>query len=279
MDRSMNFSGHGLCAVYDKIGKVKQSSECEPLPSSVKKNDWERLINLSMIVSTHQPIFLPWPGFFFKSMKSDCMVLLDDVQYPRGRGWMNRNRLKCAGGELWLTVPVYRKNRGLQRIQDVTICNDTRWVMKHLRAIQQSYAHAPYIDSIFQAVEKVYSKAHTKILSLNLDLIHALHDALDLKNHIRLQSKIGANGNGTDLIVDVCKRLGADTYLAFRPAEKYLDAQKLKRGGVRVVYEPFYPPVYPQLWGDFLYNLSALDLALSCGPKSAQIIESCAQCR
>jgi len=34
----------------------------------------------TMIVITHQPIFLPWPGFFFKAMKADCMVLLDDVQ-------------------------------------------------------------------------------------------------------------------------------------------------------------------------------------------------------
>jgi len=38
----------------------------------------------TMIVITHQPIFLPWPGFFFKAMKADCMVLLDDVQFPQG---------------------------------------------------------------------------------------------------------------------------------------------------------------------------------------------------
>jgi len=232
-----------------------------------------------MIVSTHQPIFLPWPGFFFKAMKSDCMVLLDNVQYPRGRGWMNRNRLKGARGELWLTVPVYRKKRGLQCIQDVVICNDTRWAVKHLRGVRQSYANAPYRDSVFYAMERVYSRAHTKLVSVNLELIHMLKDALGVENRTLLQSEIGANGKGTDLIVDVCKRLGADTYLAFRPAEKYLDADKLEKGGIRVVYAPFSPPVYPQLWGDFIYNLSALDLALTCGPKSAQIIESCGEDR
>jgi hypothetical protein len=230
-----------------------------------------------MIVSTHQPIFLPWPGFFFKAMKSDRMVLLDDVQYPRGRGWMNRNRLKCTQGELWLTVPVYRRKRGLQRIRDVTICNDTRWAMKHLRAIRQSYANAPYLESVFRALEEVYSQDHTKILSLNLELIRLLQEALGVKNNIRLQSEIGATGRGSDLIVDVCAHLGADTYLAFRPAEKYLDAHTLRKEGIRVIYEPFYPPVYPQLWGDFIYNLSALDLALSCGLRSSRIIESCGQ--
>ena len=52
----------------------------------------------TMIVTTHQPIFLPWPGLFFKAMKADCIVLLDDVQFPQGRGWVNRNRLKNEQG-------------------------------------------------------------------------------------------------------------------------------------------------------------------------------------
>ena len=51
-----------------------------------------------MILTTHQPIFLPWPGFFQKMLCADAMVLLDAVQFPRGRGWMTRNRLKCGGG-------------------------------------------------------------------------------------------------------------------------------------------------------------------------------------
>jgi len=31
-------------------------------------------------------------------------------------------------------------------------------------------------------------------------------------------------------------------------------------------------PVYPQLWGDFIPNLSALDLALNCGPRAGDIL-------
>lgn len=54
-----------------------------------------------MIVTTHQPIFLPWPGFFYKALCADVMVLLDDVQFPLGRTWITRNRLKSAQGEQW----------------------------------------------------------------------------------------------------------------------------------------------------------------------------------
>ena len=68
-----------------------------------------------MIITTHQPIFLPWPGFFAKALQADAMVLLDTVQFPIGRSWMTRNRLKSDQGELWLRVPVWKTGKGTQR--------------------------------------------------------------------------------------------------------------------------------------------------------------------
>jgi hypothetical protein len=47
-----------------------------------------------MLAVTHQPIVLPWPGFFCKALRADALVLLDRVQCPLRRGWMHRNRLK-----------------------------------------------------------------------------------------------------------------------------------------------------------------------------------------
>ena len=78
-----------------------------------------------MIITTHQPIFLPWPGFFAKALHADVRVLLDTVQFPLGRSWMTRNRLKSDQGELWLRVPVWKIGKGTQRICDVAICDDS----------------------------------------------------------------------------------------------------------------------------------------------------------
>jgi len=78
-----------------------------------------------MVVTTHQPIFLPWPGFFYKAMRADVLVLLDRVQFPHGRGWMHRNRLKSDQGDHWLRVPIWKAGRGTQLIADVEICNET----------------------------------------------------------------------------------------------------------------------------------------------------------
>lgn len=225
-----------------------------------------------MIVATHQPIFLPWPGFFFKAHHADCMVLLDEVQFPRGRGWMNRNRLKNEHGQLWLTVPVHKKGRGLQVIRDVEIFNEIDWRKKHVRSIQQNYANAPYLEHYWTALGHIYKTKHKKIISLNLELIRFLWQALSLKTELLLQSDLGVTGTGTDLLINICQHLQAERYLTFPVVEKYLDRDKMSASAIQLTFANFHPPIYPQLWGDFIYNLSALDLLLNCGPKSGEII-------
>ena len=227
-----------------------------------------------MIVTTHQPIFLPWPGLFFKAMKADCIVLLDDVQFPQGRGWVNRNRLKNEQGELWLTVPVWKKGRGLQIIREVEICNETEWRKKHLQGIRQSYANAPYLKEYFPILESIYRENNRLLIELNLNIIKFFWGALALKTELYLQSELGVAGKGTELIINICKHLQADTYMTFPIVEKYLDVSQMNQSKIQIKFSSFHPPVYPQLWGEFIYNLSTLDMLLNCGEKSRDIISS-----
>jgi hypothetical protein len=225
-----------------------------------------------MIVATHQPNFLPWPGLFVKAMMADCLVLLDDVQFPRGRSWVNRNRLKNEQGELWLTVPVHKKGRDLQRILDVELFKASDWKRKHLRGIRQSYANAPYLDNYLPGLVEIYEKDHRRLISLNLALISYLLKALGLERQVLLQSDLEITGRATDLILNICQELEAENYLTFPISMKHLDTDKLNQGGVEIVARSYCPPVYPQLWGDFLSNLSVLDLVMNCGPVSESLL-------
>ena len=225
-----------------------------------------------MVVTTHQPIFLPWPGLFYKAMRADTMVLLDKVQFPLGRGWMTRNRLKSEQGELWLTVHVWKKGRGKQVIREVRICNETDWRRTHLLGIRQNYAHAPYLDDYLAAVQAIYARSWERLIDLNLELIRFLWNALGLKCKLVLQSELDVSGAATDLIVSVCQALGAKAYFAVPFVEKFLDTDRFRASGIELTLAPFTPPVYPQLWGEFRSNLSALDLLLNCGPKSLDIL-------
>jgi hypothetical protein len=229
-----------------------------------------------MTVTAHQPVFLPWQGFFVKAMNAECMVLLDEVQYPRGRGWMNRNRLKCDRGELWVTVPVHKKGLGLQIIGNVEISMARNWHKKHLCAFQQNYTHAPYFQDLFPSIQTIYRKPHTKLVSLNEAFIRYFWDLLSIKTALCVQSELGVSGRGTELIIEICRHLEAEQFLTFPAAAKYLNFDEIQRRGIKIICIHFKPPVYPQLWGDFIFNLSVFDLLFNCGPKSAEILAGAA---
>jgi hypothetical protein len=225
-----------------------------------------------MIVTTHQPIFLPWPGFFAKALCADTLVLLDMVQFPLGRSWMTRNRLKSDQGELWLRVPVRKTGKGKQRICDVEICDDSPWRKKHRMSIREQYVHAPYRDDYVPRIEAIYARHQRYLVEINRELIRMMWDALGLQGNVLLQSELGVVGTGTALLVAICHALNADTYVTLPFVEQYLDPAQFQADGITVRFMRFRPPVYPQLWGAFRFNLSALDLLCNCGPKSRDII-------
>ncbi|MGD8992472.1 MAG: WbqC family protein [Desulfobacterales bacterium] len=226
----------------------------------------------AMIISTHQPYFLPYPGFFYKARQSDILVILDSVQFPQGTTWISRNRLKNDQGTLWLTVPVWKKGLGLQRICDVRICHAFRWVSKHLASLKSAYARAPYVADHLPFIEDTYQARFEKLIDLNMAFIHYLFQELDIGAEVKLLSELGIRTTGTQLQVDICDQLGAPIYLAHAPAARYLDSKPFQKAGLQIQF--IKPParVYPQLWGPFIGNLSVFDMLFNCGPKAKDIL-------
>lgn len=224
-----------------------------------------------MILSTSQPYWCPYPGYFYKIALSDVCVLLDQVQFPRGMTWINRNRFKNDQGTLWLTIPVWKKGLGLQQIDRVRICHEGRWATKHLKSLMTAYAHAPYIGQHADFLEKLFLAKMPYLVQLNIDTIHYLAAQLQIKTQIRLQSELQVTTQGHQLLIDLCNKTGAAHYLAQRQAHKYLDPRIFEDAGVELTL--FNPPtlIYPQLWGPFIANLSVFDLFLNCGLQSVRI--------
>ena len=54
-----------------------------------------------MILTAHQPVYLPWLGLFHKIALADKFIFFDQVQYLP-KDWMNRNKIK--------TITKYTKN-------------------------------------------------------------------------------------------------------------------------------------------------------------------------
>ncbi|MGB2930587.1 MAG: WbqC family protein [Desulfobacterales bacterium] len=225
-----------------------------------------------MIVSANQPYFFPYPGFFYKAHRSDVFVILDDVQFPRGTTWTTRNRFKNDQGSLWMTLPVKKKGLGLQKINTVRICHDGRWAKKHLESLRNAYAKAPYAKDHLNFLEELFSTKFEKLIDFNLKIIRYLMKHLQIETEIILLSELEIKAKGDKLLIEMCRRLGASQFLAQSAARKYLDADRFKKAGIRLTDVKLPSLVYPQLWGSFIPNLSALDLVLNCGSKAHDIM-------
>jgi hypothetical protein len=225
-----------------------------------------------MTLSVNQPYFAPFPGFFYKILRSDIFVILDQVQFPRGTTWLSRNRFKNDQGTLWMTIPVRKKGLGLQRIDEVNIDYEGRWPKKHIASLKNAYQKAPYFEEHVPFLEGLFSGKFEKLVDLNLEIIHYLMVHLGIQSRIMLLSEMDLDERGDRLIQEICRRTDATQFLAQRPAKKFMDAPLFAEAGVGLDFFTPPVPVYPQLWGDFIPNLSAFDLLFNCGPKAGEII-------
>jgi hypothetical protein len=87
-----------------------------------------------------------------------------------------------------------------------------------------------------------------------------------------LLSELGIEARGEALPVEICRKLGAARFLAQDCARKYLNAQLFDEADIELQYFRNPSPVYPQLWGDFIADLSTFDLVFNCGPRAREIL-------
>jgi hypothetical protein len=219
-----------------------------------------------MILSVHQPQYLPWLGYFHKMAISDVFVYLDDVQYKK-REFQNRNRIRTntPNAYMWLTVPVKVKDRFTQKICEVEINNDYPWRRKHWKSIELHYRGAKYFSQYAGFFEALYGKVWLKLIDINLEIIDFFVRVFNIKTKIFFSSSLSPEGEATDRIISLCKILSADTYLSGIGGKQYLEEEKFAKNNIKLVYQDFKHPVYKQVYEPFVPNMSAVDFLFNCG--------------
>jgi hypothetical protein len=85
-------------------------------------------------------------------------------------------------------------------------------------------------------------------------------------------SELGVEGRKSELVLNICRALGASSYYSGRAGQDYLDKDSFRRAGVEIIFQSFNHPVYEQLFmkeQGFVPNLSAVDLLFNCGAARA----------
>jgi hypothetical protein len=221
-----------------------------------------------------QPSYIPWRGVFDQIDRSDVFVFYDDVQYDK-RGWRNRNQIKTAKGKQWLTIPVY--SRGAQTehipINQIRIVWDSAWNEDHWKSLQHAYGKTPFFDRYVPLLEKFYGRRDELLADFTIDFTIALAGALGIQ-HTRFlrSSQLQIEGQKTDRLIAVLKKVGADHYISGPSAREYIEDEQFRAAGIALEYMDYNYPEYPQLYPPFDPFVSILDLLFMTGPDAPQYV-------
>lgn len=225
-----------------------------------------------MILTAHQPTFLPWTGLFHKIAQADQFVFFDDVQFEYHE-YGNRNRIMTANGPLMITIPIEKQGHMSRPWHEIRIAN-RQWVEKMIKTLSMAYGKAPYFADYMPKLAELLRVEHEFLADLNVSLTSWLLEELGIPRPIMRASKLGFVGKGSDLVLDMCKKLGAEKYWFGAGGLDYADVEAFTAAGVEVAFQQFTPPAYRRIHfkQPFEPGLSVIDLLMTCGPYSLGII-------
>ena len=132
-----------------------------------------------MILTAHQPVYLPWLGLFHKIALADRFVSLDEVQYTTN-DWNNRNAIRASDTRLLLSVPILTKGHFQKSIREMEINNRVPWRRKHWQSIRQNYRSASYFARYADFFEDLYRRDWPLLAALNHHLLRWLLGTLGI---------------------------------------------------------------------------------------------------
>ena len=222
------------------------------------------------IVAIHQPEYLPWLGFFKKMMNSELFVFLDDAQFDK-KGWQNRNRIRTKTGTVLLSVPVHAHS--YPNINEITIDNNKNWAKRHKKSILYNYTKAPYFEEYKDFIESVFDKKFECLVDLNIEIIKFVMNELEIKTKVIFSSELKVSKKGSSRVLDICKAVDADYYITGTSwAQSHLKIEEFKKSNIHVEFQNLQHPVYKQIHGKFMPQMSIIDLLFNEGGDEAKKI-------
>lgn len=228
-----------------------------------------------ILLSAHQPVYLPWLGLFHKIAVADVFVIFDMVPYSR-KMFYNRNKILTPNGPTWLSVPVIFSQDNPAPHCEVPVDNTANWRHKHWRSIEMAYVKAPYFKTYADRFKAIYDQPWERLLDLNEALLRLFMDILSIDTPLVRGSDKAFRGQKSDLVLDMCVQMKADAYLFGKLGRDYADTDAFLTAGVAPLFQEYVHPVYEQWPGKpFEPYMCGLDLVFfHGGDKGREIMMS-----
>jgi hypothetical protein len=224
-----------------------------------------------MIAVGHQPQYLPYMGLFNKIAKGDIFVFVDNVQFLK-KSWQSRTLVKGINGqEILMSIPVQVKGKFCQQIKDVLIAEGFL-IKKHLKTIEFNYRKTTGFDEVYPIIAKYYKSNIKYLVDITIPLMREMFSLLNIEKTIFIGSELGIEKTKTELLVDICLKTGADSYLSGQGARNYITPDlfgKIKLSHYRNIFKH---PHYSQTGKDFSTGMATLDLLFNEGIQNSRKI-------
>lgn len=146
-------------------------------------------------LAVQKPYFLTWLGTYFFIYHSDTFIALDTALFVSETDlyqlW-HRNTFNTKRTDRSLTVPISFNQKPNERINEIEIQHDIRFVKKHLTAIKDICKDYPYASEVVeQILMPIYFKKHRYLIDFNMDIIFSVCEYLGIKtDHIKRASEL-----------------------------------------------------------------------------------------
>jgi hypothetical protein len=238
----------------------------ERLLRASRRRPWENLPMSARRAAIHQPNFFPWLGYFDKIARADVFVFLDDAQHPAtGSTWSNRVRLLIGGEPRWVTAPIKRPAHGTQAIAEV-LWAPQPWRERLVKTLHLNYGRAPHYAEAMHLLRPLALDPEPRLAAYNMRAVRELAAALGISTEFRLASEFALSSSATERLIELTRSVGCDTYLTGGGAGGYQEDGLFREAGLRLEYQAFCHPEYPQRRiGCFQPGLSLIDALMHCG--------------
>ena len=218
-----------------------------------------------MKIAIHQPEFMPWLGYFHKMEMADAYVILDKVQFKK-RYFENRNYIRNSVNDTkeWITVPVKTKGKYNQNILDVEVSYEENWYKKISNTFIARYGENEVTLSFNNLIEEFTRSNNKSLLELNINIINWFRDRFEIKTPLFYLSNLNIDSKGSDLILDVCKKMEATTYICGSSGKDYLDLNNFQKENIHIEWQTFSEPNYYEQKSNLSY-LSSFDFVQNFG--------------
>jgi hypothetical protein len=213
-----------------------------------------------MLLTAHQPQYLPYPGLLAKIDVADLLVVQDDLQYVK-QEWQNRNRIRTGSGWRWLTVPVHAT--AASEIRNVKPVGN--WAAHHRRVVEMHYgpARAKSLDGLWTCLD---AREHDNLAEINTASLSVLLNRCGISTPMVLQSSLDLPRfppkSANQRLVTLCRLLGCDSYLTGMQALEYIDPAIWAAADISLFLLKWSPTAYPQIYPGWIENMSSIDLMM-----------------